>query len=613
MRILAISLLLLLAVSSGSQAQSASELSIEANVLVTRDSTMGHTESYVAVNPLDPNDIVGGTTTFAGTDGALYDKTYTSRDGGYTWNDTTPIEQRDATTGDPQTIFTNNGTALFATINLSKLRIDVYRSTDGGLTWHQPAQVPLLDHEVMAVDRSQSRYRGRIYLIGETTIHRDKSFMGGERVDYLFASDNDGRSFDRLSIAADGKSGGAKALNGGGVGAMGVDVLSDGTVVFNVARYDQEKVGYEEDYVATSADGGRTFGPEVPVGQWFLYSDNLNARQARYQQLQSEGDVSGQGQEFEMAVDRSTGAYRDRIYVVTLDIRSGAGRIDYRYSPDRGKTWSPARAVASQSGAAQFQPAIATNARGDVLVTWFSTLGDPQRRHFNAYAAISSDGGQSFSAPQLVTTATSMPKSAGNLEPVPDSFDNTTFFISAYSRWGAGGDYVGLAAGSDGVFHYYWPDARGTAYQIYSARLHAGDAPSAPASAGSRDVTKQVTMLVDPIAVNPATNEVDIPIRLQNHSKNTLFGPVTVEFLGLQNAQQVRYARIAPKAQILNAANGKRGSGATFDYSRALGSYGALPPGAVTNAVVWRFHLSDITDLAPIAIQARITAEGSMP
>src|SRR5690348_1888092 len=86
-------------------------LSVEANVRVTHDGPIAHTESDSAVNPLNPKNIVGATEVvdYEG----VYIKTYASLDGGNTWKETTPPQARYGNTGDPRVIFTNRGTALF--------------------------------------------------------------------------------------------------------------------------------------------------------------------------------------------------------------------------------------------------------------------------------------------------------------------------------------------------------------------------------------------------------------------------------------------------------------------------------------------------------------------
>jgi hypothetical protein len=588
---------------------------VEPNILVSHDIPLGHTESDVAVNPRDPNNLLGATTVFAGTDGALYNKTYMSRDGGYTWIETTPEQTRRDATGDPRAIFTNRGTALFVTLNLTGHSSDVYRSTNGGDTWGGVTHFKLFDHELVAVDRTNGRFSNRVYIAGEGIVKTKEppsvNPMGGIRYIYLYTSDNDGRSFTLHATPESGLLGKGQPFDRGGVGVEGVNVLSDGTLVLAFARYEAGEAGIERDYVATSRDGGKTWTKPVAVADFFVYPPGGRAAYLEQNKKKMNlGDASDQGSLTVIAADTSSGPYKDRLYLAWPNRRSGNGRITYRYSADRGRTWSAPKTMGTlDAGEAQFMPEVATNGHGAVAIAWYSTAGFPKRDHFDAYAAISTDGGATFSAPVRVSSEASMPHSPGNLYPVPLNLPPYGIaFISAYSRWAAGGDYIGLAAGNDGVFHLYWPDSRGDTYQIYSARIHAEEPSPVPDSVASHDVTKDITLITDPLGFNPAVNEIDIPLRLKNVSQHPIYGPIMVEFQGLQNAMMKAYGHTAPSAEILNAGNSKPGAGATFDYSHALGSFGVLPPGGVTEAVLWRFRISDITNLAPMTLNVKVTA-----
>jgi hypothetical protein len=587
-------------------------ISIEPNVLVTTDIAMAHTESDVAVSPVNAKDVVGATTVFADRVGALYNKTYTSRDGGYTWTDTTPNAARGGQTGDPRAIFTNRGSALFVSLSLSKRRTEIYRSTDGGMTWSEPAHFKLFDHELVAVDRTAGRFSNRIYIAGEGGVpdKRAPHNIGSRRIIYLYTSDDDGRTFTLHSMPETGVTRSGDPFNYGGVAVVGIGVLNDGAVVLGFSRYNQTIVPYEANYVALSTDGGKTFGKPMPVYDQYFSKTTFAAFQKTATREEHAGDVSAWGQTFTLAVDDSHGPYANRIYAVSRAYGPSSSRVFTTYSSDRGKTWSRHRSVGMiDSDETQFQPEIAVNNAGAVAVSWFSTAGFPRRDHFNAYAAVSTDGGATFSAPALVSSRPSMPRTPGNLTPVPFYLPELGYgFISAYSRWAAGGDYVGLASGPDGIFHLYWPDSRGAEYEIYSARIHASGASEAPVTAAAHDVTKDVMLDFDPLSIDTARGEIDLPIRLRNVSERTLYGPISVEFLGLQSAVQKSYGRIAPGAQLLNATSGGTGNGATFDYSRTLGSFAALPPGGVTEPIVWRFRVSDVDNLDAIGLNVKVTA-----
>lgn len=591
-------------------ASATAPISVEPNILVSTDIAMAHTESDVAVNPVNAKDVVGATTVFADRVSALYNKTYTSRDGGYTWADTTPDAARGGQTGDPRVIFTKQGSALFVSLSLSKRRTEIYRSTDGGMTWSGPAHFKLFDHELIAVDRTSGRFSNRIYLAGEGGVpdKRAPHNIGSRRIIYLYTSDNDGRTFTLRSMPETGVTRSGDPFNYGGVAVVGLGVLNDGTVVLGLSRYNQTVVPYEANFVALSTNGGTTFGKSMHVYDEYFSKTSFAAFQKTAAAEEHAGDVSAWGQTFTTAVDDSHGPYANRIYAASRELGPSSSLVFTTYSADRGKTWSRRRNVGVvDAGETQFQPEIAVDGAGAVAVSWFSTAGFQRRDHFNAYAAISTDGGRTFSAPALVSSRPSMPRTPGNLMPIAFYYPDLGYgFISAYSRWAAGGDYIGLAGGPDNVFHLYWPDSRGSEYQIYSARIHPSGPAEAPPEATASDVTKDIMLDFDPIRIKASTGEIDIPVRLRNVSQHMLYSPISVEFLGLQNAVQKTYGRIAPAAKILNATTGGTGYGATFDYSNTLGSFGALPPGGVSEPIVWRFRVADVENLDAIGLNVKV-------
>ncbi len=588
---------------TAAQAVDGAHVSIEANLLVTHDIAMPHMQSDVAINPLNPRDIVGSTTVFSRTSVSLFNKAYTSLDGGYTWSDTTPYGERQGVTADPQVAFTNHGTALFVTLDARDRFCDVYRSADGGITWGRRVRLPTsnIDHEVVAVDHTLGRYANRIYIAGEGGLRTPSE----ERRIELYTSDDDGRTFVLRSIPETGVIGPGQRFDHGGVIVMGLEILSDETVVMDFSRYvsaSDMNTDFQRNFVTTSIDGGRTFGRAMKVADVFVGSRSNGSLMLRREVEKRNGDVSDVDPSWvKMAAGSSAARYRDRLYAVWQDQRSGSGRITYAYSSDDGRTWSPPRRVGIvDPDESQFQAMVATNDQGTVAIAWYSTAGFPTRTQFNVYIAISTDGGRAFSEPVRVSSQPSFPRTPGNLTPVPFVYDEASArapeFFSAYSLCPQGGDEVGLAGGSDGDFQFYWPDSRGTEYEIYATRVHTTGGMEAPMSAVSHNVTDDIVLAFDPVLVNAATGEVDVPVRLRNVSRHVLFGPIAVEFLG------------STQAEVLNATSGGTGRGATFDYSDAMGSYGALPPGGVTEPVLWRFHATDLDSFSPIALNVRVVA-----
>jgi hypothetical protein len=91
------------------------------------------------------------------------------------------------------------------------------------------------------------------------------------------------------------------------------------------------------------------------------------------------------------------------------------------------------------------------------------------------------------------------------------------------------------------------------------------------------DVSKNIQLVLEPLREFPQRGTVELPIRVKNNSDKPIYGPINVEVLSIR-----------PDGALLNAANDKNGVGATIDYSRALGDFESLPPGATSEVIVWR-------------------------
>jgi hypothetical protein len=80
-------------------------------------------------------------------------------------------------------------------------------------------------------------------------------------------------------------------------------------------------------------------------------------------------------------------------------------------------------------------------------------------RDYGAWFAASTDGGETFTPPRAVSRAVSRPN-----HPELEKLD----YLKTRYR---GGDYVGLAAASDSVFHAAWADARDGLFRIFHAPI----------------------------------------------------------------------------------------------------------------------------------------------
>jgi hypothetical protein len=339
-----------------------------------------------------------------------------------------------------------------------------------------------------------------------------------------------------------------------------------------------------------SSDGGVTFSPKRPIGEIrFGGVRTLREQQKSGRIDQITGPV--------FAVD-SGGKFRDRIYAAWTELDGDRFRLLFTYSSDRGASWSKPRPVvpAGPPYASEFQPVIATNPDGVLGVFFYGTEGYPQRDRFDAYFTASLDGGETFLPKTRVSSETSRPFGAGNLRPGPyvstDRGMATLYLTSGISRWTDGGDYMGMTADPEGIFHPFWADGRSGTYQLYTAAIRVqSDAPPAkPAPALEKaSLSEKIALAVDPVQYDQQKREVLLPVRLKNVSKETLYPPFTVEVKELVHPYSVKAGEKTSVPTILNSANGK-GVGATFDYSKACGGLETLEPEAVTDAVVWRLQ-----------------------
>jgi hypothetical protein len=66
----------------------------------------------------------------------------------------------------------------------------------------------------------------------------------------------------------------------------------------------------------------------------------------------------------------------------------------------------------------------------------------------------------------------------------------------------------------------------------------------------------------------------------------------------------------SPAPAVVNAANGKSGVGAVFDFAGALGNQSVFPPGALTGPVVIRLRFEDPARIPPIRMKVEGSVEG---
>jgi len=130
--------------------------------------------------------------------------------------------------------------------------------------------------------------------------------------------------------------------------------------------------------LATSTDGGRTFGPNTEVDTEALPTRRFLIYLPEFPQI-----AAGSG---------------DNLYATWADGRNGDDDVFLRHSGDGGKSWSNPVKVNNNAadGTAQFLPKVAVAPGGRVDVVFLDGRNDPSKRLLDAYLATSGDGGKSF-------------------------------------------------------------------------------------------------------------------------------------------------------------------------------------------------------------------------
>jgi hypothetical protein len=159
-----------------------------------------------------------------------------------------------------------------------------------------------------------------------------------------------------------------------------------------------------------------------------------------------------------MAVDKSCGDYRGRIYVAfpVFDPANGNRTIvNVRYSDDHGQHWTEATTVSIPTGRRAFDPWIAVDDATGLVNVAYQCFDQATGFQTNTYLAYSYDGGSTWHNSKVSSQSFIR-------EPVTD-YQAT--FCTGYA-----GDYIGLAS-FQGKSYVGWCDNRSGNWQVYVSRV----------------------------------------------------------------------------------------------------------------------------------------------
>jgi hypothetical protein len=558
--------------------------------------------------------------------------TVISRDGGRSW---VPVQLPGGTSGfDPMVASGPNGrlyvltgqrsagyAARYATLSGSspvlrypdaKALHRVWSAAGEAWSWDGPTVLESLvepDHARMVADMTQGPRRGRLYVVWNDAVD---VLVPDQYEVFLQHSDDGGKTFSERQLV-DSKVGGKLV-------ATEPVVLSDGTLLVTYYQYffpmsDRRNAGWPF-FVRRSTDGGRSFGP---VETAFELGPHLWPDVA--------GPFGGFILPIVVADSSAASPHRDNVYVTWDDVRGGESNIWLVRSTDHGRTWSrPIRVNDNRPSGLDVKdyrmiPTVAVNHRGAIAVSWYDRRNDPTHQCWEYFVAVSTDGGVTFSPNRAVSTAPSCPPP--NLAPIvpvnnlsqprdpnrpPDSvlarmstveqllalgdapdraaraeaakgLPNGRINLSFSPARSVGvGDYSGLAADVEGVFHALWIDRRNGGSELYTARIALTEAPRSDRGA-EQDVTGRVEIVAGTATFDRARGLVQFPLQLRNVSSEPIYGPIAIRVV------QVKETAGQPSASFADSAAG-RGKAPSFSFEGRLGTENLLDPLDLSEPIV---------------------------
>ena len=375
-------------------------------------------ESQLSAEPNNPQHLLASVIQFDSTPDRIQSTcvAWATFDGGKRWaRHAFPVRA----CSDPWGVILADGSAIMVMMGEAgdpKTNVFLFRSADGGRTW---PEAPLglggyHDHPMVIAQANQ------VYVVSATGV-RNSANQHRSAVSVAHSKDG-GKTFGPPQVIA---------TNLGGQ-ATGSTLLSDGTLVVGIHNFKRQSVGGGDlrphSWLLRSQDQGQTFSAP------FLISESCESHGGWPSVA-----VDGKGRLFWLCIaDKFNGVLVQR-------------------SDDRGESWSELQRLNHSQTGDSFTPSIAINKEGVIGVSWYEIH---DKNCFDVYFTASLDSGKTFLPEVRVSSATSCPDTPQN----KGAFDPGMTF-------GAGGDYSGLAATSDGVFHVVWSDARSGIYRLRTATV----------------------------------------------------------------------------------------------------------------------------------------------
>lgn len=351
-------------------------------------SPVGAAESAISINPANPNQVVAGSNGPGSGQVMHY-----STNGGSTWTQAAALPLG-GTCCDPTQAWKTDGTKAYAaSLGGPGFGVLIYRSANGGQTWddlvNEPGASPrrLLgsntDKEYIHVDNHPtSPFKDNLYV----------SWHEGNTMLFAVSTDS-AHTFTTQTVSS-----------GSGQLGIGSDITTDknGNVYYLWPAFNSQTI-----LVRKSTNGGTTFAPAVTVASTqasFIFPiPSIETREAF---VYVAADT-----------DRTNGPFANSIYAAWTDSTAPTGstaannhaRIQVAYSRDGGATWTVTtpHPTADANTVDRWHPWLGVGPNGNVYVAYYDTRNSVNRTGVDFYYSVSTDGAQTWSAPDRLTTATS--------------------------------------------------------------------------------------------------------------------------------------------------------------------------------------------------------------
>ncbi len=398
-------------------------------------------EIHLSINKQNPQVLLLSANTFPQFNS--WQGAYWSTDGGVNWNGGDDLPNGAFGRGDPSTAFDAAGNGYVATMNAATLFADeangylMQRTNNNGAAWQpQVAGTGVLngfDKEmIVADDVPTSPFANNIYC--------SWSILVGNPANDLVQFNRSTNQGGNFSVPITLKTGWGQGTN--------VQTGPNGEVYVCWADYNNSTTDWTSKGLGfcRSTDGGLNFNAFQRV---ITYTGIRTFNATTNNDQNPDFNMTRVNDFPSMAVDKSNGNHRGRIYVALPVRENGNGRaiIQISFSDNQGTTWSTPTTVSIANGRQSWFPWIAVDdANGNFFVIYYS-LDEATGFNTNTYVASSNDGGATF---------------------VNQRVSDVNHVTGQIAEFGGGyaGDYIGITAHSGRAFGS-WMDNRTGQWQIY--------------------------------------------------------------------------------------------------------------------------------------------------